>query len=845
MSANRITTVLDHTGAPFELPAELPQQALNGHAPRFAFTALDDHAVRLNSISNLTSYLANLSSSEASSGERSKRPFENHAWVFAAAFAIATSAAQAPFAIFRETDTESERRRAVAVKRYGSRWKPPRGAARQAVTRHLRVPSTKRVRMKGLEPDLDHPMMSVFGRPNPYMSGLDLHMMTHLWMAVRGEVFWLKTDMDERPVGREQMPQQLWPLSPDCFEPIFEHGSYGPLTGWWMSPPPYLSSTGARIRMPVSTSEVVQFKYPNPMDPIRGMSRLTAAAITIQSDLLARTHSRSLLRNGGRYGGIMTHPDYVDAEEEKRLERSLKEQYGGEHNSGRTKVLTGGWTWHPVSMSLVDLQILQSMDWNRQEILAAMGVPESVLGVSDAQTYATQLGQDRNFLEKTILPLFNIEESAIDAGVFHMEDDSVMGAYDLRDVESLRAGIDEKIQMAERLTSEKLHMPPRVAFDVVGLEVDEYPLDDEVLVNGLSAIPLSELGKLTEPDPEPEPEPEPTDDDEEETDEEAPDEDTDEGDPETESVAAALASAQFPSVTIAVARKYGAAWKLTPSVRRAIARGYRKKNARVRRWRQFVELEVKSESAMRRAYRKWALAERKATLERFDAAAAAQENARLRDVRTKIIDASAFLPNIEVSRNGLRSLSRPIYTASLETIYDFTVQGDLAGIAVFEIDDPAFLTFFETRQRVFTERVSETVFRNLAKTFDEALTNGETVQQMRARIAQVYDIAAGHHKTLTVARTETAGFMNGARHQMFEQGGFPGKDWVDASDEHVRVDHVIFGQAGPKPRDFDYMTIAASGGSGRLLHPNDPDGDASQVINCRCLELPATEDELS
>lgn len=828
------STILDHHGDPI-IESAGPNAASNGNgAVRFAYDVGD--GVETKSFGGLAEYLRALHQAGSPSHVRAKDPFRNHVWVFAAAFAIATSAGQAPFRVFRETDAEVDRRRSVALKRYGrADWRPPRGSSRQAFSKHLSGSSMSRARMKALEPDFDHPLMDVLSRPNPYMSGSDLFLMTNLWMAVRGEVFWLKTDEEGRAFGRaDGVPPRLWPLSPDCFEPILESGSYGPLIGWWLTPPPYLATSSSGIRIPVSTDEVVQFKYPNPADPLRGMSRITAAALTVRADLAGRTYNQKVLENGGRLGGILTHPGAVDPKEEKALAQKLKEQHGGERNAGKTKVLTGGWVWHPVSMSMVDLQILESQKWNRTEILAAMGVPDSVLGVSEAQTYATQLGQDRNFLEKTVIPLMKMEEAAIDTGLFFMDSDDVMGAHDLRDVEALRAGIDEKIAMAERLCGDKLHVPPRIAFEAVGMEVEEYEGDDVALVS----FGQSTLGEAIAP-VEPEPAPEPEDDPEDDPDEE--DEDAEDL-PEADTVEEALRIANYPAVTI-LAAKRGAPWQLTPSVRRAIGRHYRQKAARNRRWKDFVALESKSEGSMRRAYRSWVDQERDATLERFDAATAGKRAAR--GTLKADLDIAAVLPDIRTSANGLRGFTRPIYSGTLESIYNFTVRGDLAGIAVFEIDDPRFLDFFEKRQRVFTGRVTNTVFENLKKSLDTALQGAETIQQMRNRIGEVYDISAGSAKTLTVARTETAGFMNGARNVMFEAGGFPGKDWVDAGDEVTRVAHAIFGQAGPKRRDFDYMTIAPDPKPGRLLYPNDPEGSADQVINCRCLELPATEEEIT
>lgn len=815
----------------------------------------------------MASYARSLEDANLPASQRARSPFTNHCWVFAAAYAIATTAAQIPFTVFRETDDELERRRSVAMKHNGAKnWRPGRGIHRRALEKHLRVATDRRIRMKGLEADFDHPLMSVIARPNPYMSTADLFLQTHLWMAVRGEVFWLKTDDEGFPVGNAAgPPAQLWPLSPDFFQPIFERQTRGRLIGWKLRAPNYLEAAPSSwVR--VELDEVVHFRYPNPMDPLRGMSRITAAAMSIETDLLGRSFNRNLLRQGGMRQGYFTHPETKDEDELDEFEEEYQEKYAGEMRAGLSPFLTGGWSFVPLSLSMVDLQVLESEKLKRQEILAVMGAPDSVLGMSDAQTYATQLGQDRNFLEKTIMPMLRLEEAATDAGLFYLEPDNVLGAFDLRDNEALRAGVEQKITMAQMLASEKLHAPPRVAYEVVGLEVPEYDLDDEVLV-GFGQVPLSVAMDASTGEPPPATDEDP--DDDEDTDDETGDEDDpntdddesgaeeDPDDTEAESRARvltastldeALAAAGYPQELVAevqTGHRFGKhAWKLTPSVRRSISRGFRRKGAKERRWRDFAVLETRAEKPMRRAYRSWVDAERAATLARFDAAASGKGLRYFEGVRTKEdLDLAAILPDLNGMANSLRQLTRPIYAGTLESIYTFTLD-DVGGIAIFELDDPRFQQFFEVRQDLFTEKKSKTVATKLRASLEKGIGNGETIQQLRLRVAEVYDVQAGDAVTSAVARTETAGFMNGARNIMFTEGGFPGKDWGTAGDEVVRAAHVIYGQAGPKRRDFDYLTISPSPSPGRLLHPNDPQGPAKEVIHCRCLEFPATEDEL-
>jgi len=87
-----------------------------------------------------------------------------------------------------------------------------------------------------------------------------------------------------------------------------------------------------------------------------------------------------------------------------------------------------------------------------------------------------------------------------------MEPENILGIHDLRNVAALRNGMIEKAAVAERLTGPNLRLPPRIAFEVVGLEVPEYP-DDNVS----SFNPNSQVDPATDPSGMQNPEPIPSD----------------------------------------------------------------------------------------------------------------------------------------------------------------------------------------------------------------------------------------------------------------------------------------------------------------------------------------------
>jgi len=758
-----LSTILDSTGRPFEKADQRVRAKMMGDM----FGSVGD-------------YLQALGMSRLPANVKARSPFESHVWVFAAGMAVAVSASQAPLLAFKETEKQREQRSRQA----GVHWKGARaGINRRAQLRHCSQSTVKRLMSKAAEPFYEHPVMNLLGgRANPLQSGHQLMQTTHLWMAVRGECFWVKTMFDgSSPIGGE-VPDQLWCLGPDMFKPIHEYGNgRGDLIGWEVSLPKYMQTTQyGTVKLPIT--DVIQFKLPNPSNPIRGMSRLTAAAMGIESDLLARHHTKNLLENGAVPKGIVMHDDYMDKVQEKEFTTRWEETYGGANKAGKMALLTGGFRYLPIQLGADELRLLEATEWQMGEVLACIGVPKTVLGVTDAVPYAVQQGQDFNFWDKNLLPLMRLEEAAIDDGLFGTETDDVFPMHDVRGIEALRAGLDSKITLADKMCSQYLHAPPTVAYAVVGLEVEEYAGNDTALVSSVLSTTASVLAAASEPIPSPEEKP--------------------------------AEAAAFHS----------SALRLRQLKAKAAARAA-----------QFIKVQAPIESRYRRAYRQWLASERVDILKAFDSAAKGQKA-----LVAKTIDLGLILPQLKAVQAKLKTNIAPSQVGALEIAFEFTSE-DLGGIVNFELDDPRIVRYMQARTQHAvgaTTAAPQRLLENLRQSVLEGINSGETVQQLRQRISSTFDIAESSPKTLQWARTESAGFMNGARDAMFDAAEVSTEVWSNSGDEVVRPDHVAFAVAGDQSRGFNYLEVVGKSG-GILAHPGDMRCTLpAQIVNCRCLKVP-------
>lgn len=800
---NRLSAILGPDGAPYKNGNGSATAHRNGHSPSKAqLKAFIDQA---------NSFIEAIGLIGAPALVRAQDPFSNNPWVFTSAMMVAIAGSSSPLKIWREGAAAVDARRMETLAK-GRPWQGCRaGVNRRAAERRLHKAIESRFfwRSAGIEEDYEHPLHEILiKRPNEHQNGKQFDQFVKLWLATRFECFAVKGDKDGNRLKLDTDPvESLWPYGPDHFEPILKYITYGRQVGWWFTPPKWGPHANASsVKIPLRMGEVIQFKFPNPNNPLRGMARTTAVAAQIELDELAGAQRRNLLKRGATPKGIMTYEGAGLSEEEAQgKKKSFEEEYGGVDNAGSTLFLHGGWKWQQAGFTPQQLQDKETLEWNRDTELAAMGTSLSALGISSADTYAAELIHDKGLWTKTIIPINQVQEDAIEEGLFQGETDNVFPGYDYKDVEALRAGLEHKVNIADKACGQNLHMTPRVAIDLVNLEVPKYPGDDKAFVSGVLSTGEDVAAGIPEPtalppgaDPkEPKPPVGP--------DQETPSTPADGNPPDNAAEAAKLR---------------------TPAGIVRVSRDERIIRAR-RRWADFAKVEFALEKTMKEAFRGWVAEQRRGILARFDDATRG---------KSADIDLTQILPNPDDARRALRKRTRPVHGQALEATWDLTQEE--IGVPSFDMGDDRIVGFFDRRERRFLDSTTGTLIKRVRTAIENGVTAepAETIQEIRMRVSSALDIEAGSSRGLTVARTEVAGFMNGTRDEMFGAEGFEEFDWSTAGDPNVRDSHVTFGNAGTKPRGFNWLTLV--GEAGILLFPGDMQGPASETVNCRCLHVP-------
>lgn len=237
-------------------------------------------------------------------------------------------------------------------------------------------------------------LRALIERPNDFQSYFDFVETSFVSLESTGNLYILKDELNG--FGR---PRRLYILDPSKITPIPDQKN---LIGGYK----YKIGNKEREYKPL---EVVHIKYANAHHPHLGFAPLTAARLSIATDLASVGWNQQFLDHGAWPAGAITTPNDVSAETRRRLGRQIKKMVqGGKRGVAQVLLLTGGMDYKAIAMNPKDLDWLDARRMSRDEILAIFGVPGAVAGLfSQESTTARSAGvaqQVKNFYLFTIFP---------------------------------------------------------------------------------------------------------------------------------------------------------------------------------------------------------------------------------------------------------------------------------------------------------------------------------------------------------------------------------------------------------------------------------------------------------
>lgn len=691
----------------------------------------------------------------------------------------------------------------------------------------------------------DGPWVELFDRPCPALkSRSQLWELTLLHLqAARGECMWVLEGKTDKPIVEGEIPAEVWPLSGELFDEMVDKETRETVAWVYREP-------GGSVLV-YEPHQIVPFKLANPYDLRRGLGPGEAAKVAARQDYKASRYNEKFFDNGAVPGIILVSQKALTPAQRDSIRLAWDNKHAGQEKAFRTAVLEGGLDLKEPTASHTEMDFLEGRKLTWHEVMMIYGVPESELGLTENLNFATAQSADKGFWTKTLVPYMKLIEDTLwsclfrdlegdraSAGRFRRGDvryriaeagmsrsnrtarhrsrryadvrawnrfkridpptptpggnGDVWGEFDLSTIEALRENFDLNTQTGERL--QKMGYPINQVNDRLDLGMEKQDgWGDEPLVPG-TLMPVDDVLNPPEPvvmtPPGGGPGAGATPDDEEPID----DEDGDRA-------------------------------ALRPAVEAFLTR---RKATSEQAWLKQLRRLVPLENAFRSKFTRWLRdlrAWQLAALAR--ATAAPRSDFRAPDDRPTEEQLRAVLFNTQEWGKKLIALQHANYMQAATAGVESAVT-DLGGNFAFDVVDPRVVDVVSRREKVLLTSTPETIQRRVARTLEDGVRNGETIQQLQERLKADFNQFT-NRRALMVARTEVAGVVNAARNEVFTAEGVGKHEWVTARDEVVRDSHAA--------QDGQVVNIGAPFKNG-LRFPGDPNGPPGEIINCRCVVIP-------
>ena len=240
----------------------------------------------------------------------------------------------------------------------------------------------------------DHELLSLLYKFNPKTTKYNSLYLTILYFLKDGEVAWIL----EKPNGRVK-PTALY-VAPTSTLQVTKKDEEG-------NPTSYRFTVGNKVQE-IPADIVKIFINPNPNDPSRGMSVISAMADVVDNDTRMVKFNKALLGKSAVPSGSIELKGSLDAGQTKLLKDQFDSLYSGYNNAGATIVLPNGAKFNPFGIPPKDMEYIEGRKMNREEILAIFGVPPIILGLGGDYNRATSETAERMFAKYTLQPLMTM-----------------------------------------------------------------------------------------------------------------------------------------------------------------------------------------------------------------------------------------------------------------------------------------------------------------------------------------------------------------------------------------------------------------------------------------------------
>lgn len=648
------------------------------------------------------------------------------------------------------------------------------------------------------EPIIEHELYDLFEYPikrYPEIDCYSLLYMSEVWIKLIGEAFWLKVrDGSGRVIELNPLPPVWITNTPNAGNPFFQVYPLGVTSGRSFN---------------VFPDDMVWFKSPDVVDPYgRGRGATEPLIDEMESDEYMSKMQKNFAFNDATPPYIITAPG-MQKDQAESFKQSWTQKLGGWMHRREPGVLGFDAKVLPLSMTPVEMDMIESRKFVRDEVSQYYRIPPEILGNIANSNRSTIDAADYLFYKNVLAYEYSFIERAIDRQLISVDFDrnvcfrfeNTVPEDEERKLAVFNAGLEKGTISVNEW---------RTAFNLPALGSR-----GDVLLRGFNIYEVPTAGEIEIPEPE-------------ETAEQTDEIETDD-----------LATDAAKMFMLLIRRKNAELeiYKDDPDTSKA---------RREAIWKAFDAKAVSHEKEFITAVKKYADRQKSKLLEVMNAELDA--NASPKEAVDKAINASFG----KQADTALKSALAPAWLASMDDGRKLALEIVAPKKSIketdpnFEVTRQEFNAWIEKYGLLKATEINKTTFnilrRNLMATISQDITDGKTMREMAKDLVdiadEVYDNMSAS-RAMLIARTETATTVNAGQFITYSNEGVEKKQWMSALDDRTRgmyqddeFDHV---HADGEEVNINQPFMATGEA---LMYPGDPNGSAGNNCNCRCVVLP-------
>lgn len=296
---------------------------------------------------------------------------------------------------------------------------------------------------------VEHPIVDLLWKPNPEQSWYDFCELGLIYMELSGDFY------IELVRNAQGVIVQMWPVMSHRMEVIPGDSPADPVAGYV-----FRGKNNAPTR--IEPDRIAHIKYANPLSDFYGQSAITAAEKSILSELYVLNWNNALFKNSARPDYVVEADHPIDDPTYRRMIKQLEQRHGGWDKAHRMALFDAGMKLKALNWKHDDVQFGQLKRLNREEILAAIGVPQVMVGLVESLNFANAREQRRMFFEGKLKPTMAKLASGLSTQLLSLFDDRLFLEFDFAAVQALMTETLEQARTGEILIRSRQHSPNEV-----------------------------------------------------------------------------------------------------------------------------------------------------------------------------------------------------------------------------------------------------------------------------------------------------------------------------------------------------------------------------------------------